>query len=175
ALLRVARPTLPPLVFRIVLSPSPINPPAFYRTVVIFSVLPALGAWIVGRAARGTLAVDERGLRLARPGVRVDVPASAVGRVVPWRIPLPRPGFSLVTSSGRRLGYGLQMRDPAPALLALVERGGIEVARAALGHTTVVYARAKAAAGRRRWYHLVAKFPLFALAPAAVLFNAHQH
>src|SRR5262244_4612625 len=86
ALFAVSRANLPAMVIAIVLSPFPINPPAFYRTVVIFSVLPALGAWIVGRAARGTLAVDERGLRLARPGVRVDVPASAVGRVVPWRI-----------------------------------------------------------------------------------------
>jgi hypothetical protein len=103
------------------------------------------------------------------------VPSSAVVGVRAWRIPLPGPGFSLVGSSGRRLGYGLQMRDPAPAILALAEQGGIEPARAALDHPTIVYGRAKAGAGRWRWYHLVVKFPLFALAPAAVLFNAHQH
>ena len=34
---------------------------------------------------------------------------------------------------------------------------------------------AKQAFGRSRWYHLAAKFPLFALLPTAVLFNAHQH
>ena len=80
-------------------------------------------------------------------------------------------------SSGRlRRAYGmLPPGDIRNCLLALSERGGIAAARAAVDHPTMVYAHAKAAAGAWRWYHLMAKFPLFALAPTAVLFNAHQH
>jgi hypothetical protein len=90
-------------------------------------------------------------------------------------MPLPGSGFSLVTASGRRLRPGVQVDDPTPALRALRGRAGIAAADAALVHPAVVFAHARATAGRWRWYHLAAKFPLFALAPTAVLFNAHQH
>jgi apolipoprotein N-acyltransferase len=148
---------------------------ALYRTVVLFALLPAAGAWLVARALAATVDVTPGTVRVARLGLRVEIPASAVARVVPWSIPLPGPGFSFVLPSGRPLRPGLQMRDPAPLLRALADTGGIEPARAALSHATVVWAHARATAGRRRRHHLVAKFPLFALLPTAVLFNAHQH
>jgi hypothetical protein len=47
--------------------------------------------------------------------------------------------------------------------------------RAAATHPSVVFARAKAPWARRRWTHWLVRYGLFGLAPAAVLFNAHQH
>ena len=174
-LFALSRANLPAMVFAIVFSQVPINPPAFYRTVVVFSLLPALGASTIARVLRGVLTVDARGARIARAGLAIDVPASVIAGVRPWRVPLPGPGFALVTTDGRRLPYGLQTRDPTPALVALCDVAGVAAARTALRHPAIVYARAKAAAGAWRWRDLALKFPLFALAPTAVLFNAHQH
>jgi hypothetical protein len=175
ALVAVSRANLVGMVLAMVLVPAPLEPAAFFRTIVLFSLLPALGAWIVGRALRGELRFTDGAVVLTRPGLRADVPATAVARVAPWRVPLPGPGFSIVTASGRRLRPGVQADDPRGALRALAERGGIDVAEAALAHPAVVYAGARADAGRSRWYHVAVKFPVFALAPTAVLFNAHQH
>jgi len=175
SLVTLSRANLPAMVLAIVLAQMPINPPAFYRTVVVFSLLPALGASAIARALRGVLSVDARGARLARAGLALDVPATSIAAVRVWRVPLPGPGFALVTASGRRLPYAVQALDPGPALAALADVAGVETARTALRHPTVVYAGAKAAAGAWRWRDLAAKFPLFALAPAAVLFRAHQH
>jgi len=171
----LSRANLPAMVLAIVLSQMPINPPAFYRTVVVFSLLPALGASTIARALRGVLTVDARGARLARAGLELAVPASSIAGVRVWRVPLPGPGFALVTTSGRRLPYSVQAPNPTPALVALADVAGVETARTALRHPTIVYAGAKAAAGAWRWRDLARKFPLFALAPAAVLFRAHQH
>ena len=175
-LFATSRANLPAMLLAILLPRSrPITPVPFFRTVVLFSVLPALGAWLVARGMRATVIIQNGQLVVSRVGLRLEIPTSAVARVAAWRVPLPGPGFSLVTSSGGRLRHGVQASDPVPLLLALSERGGIAAARAAVDHPTMVYAHAKAAAGAWRWYHLMAKFPLFALAPTAVLFNAHQH
>ena len=138
------------------------------RTLVLFTVLPGIGAWIVGRAFTATVATTGARLLVSRLGLRIDTPAGAIAAVVPWAVPLPGPGFSLVIASGPRVA--LQARDPAP-LLARLGEAGVAAAR----HPTVVWAHARAMAARSRWYQLAAKFPLFALLPTAVLFNAHQH
>jgi hypothetical protein len=91
-------------------------------------------------------------------------------------VPIPGPGLGLLMRSGRRLRWGLQIDDPTRLLAAMADVDGVAAAaRAALLHPVVVYAHAKRTIPMRRWYHLVGKFPLFALAPTAVLFNAHQH
>ena len=175
-LFAVSRANLPAMLLAVLLPRSrPITPVPFFRTVVLFSVLPGLGAWLVARAMRATVTTRDGQLVVSRLGLRLEIPATAVARIAVWRLPLPGPGFSLVTSSGRRLRYGLQAPDPVPLLLALADRGGIAAAGAAVDHPTMIYTHAKAAGGRWRWSHLAAKFPLFALAPTAVLFNAHQH
>ena len=175
-LFAISRANLPAMLLAILLPRSrPITPVPFFRTVVLFSVLPGLGAWLVARAVRAKVTLEDGQLVASRLGLRLEIPTTAVARVAVWRVPLPGPGFSLVLASGRRLHHGLQAPDPVPLLLALADRGGIAATRAAVDHPTMVYAHAKAAAGAWRWYHLAAKFPLFALAPTAVLFNAHQH
>jgi len=175
-LFAISRANLPAMLLAILLPRSrPITPVPFFRTVVLFSVLPGLGAWLVARAVRAKVTLEDGQLVASRLGLRLEIPTTAVARVAVWRVPLPGPGFSLVLASGRRLHHGLQAPDPVPLLLALADRGGIAATRAAVDHPTMIYAHAKAAAGAWRWYHLAAKFPLFALAPTAVLFNAHQH
>jgi hypothetical protein len=69
--------------------------------------------------------------------------------------------------SGRPLGYTFGTADPTPLLEALHAD--------AATHPAVVYAHARAPWTARRWYHFAGRFPLFALLPTAILFNAHQH
>src|SRR5262249_57453928 len=62
---------------------------------------------------------------------------------------------------------GLELADPLPVLAALGEEADTP--------PVVVWAHARAATAPWRWHPLLWKFVVFALAPTAVLFNAHQH
>ena len=127
-----------------------------------------------GRFSRRTHYSDGL-LVIARAGVRLEVPLAAIARVRPWRVPLPAPGVTVYLRGGRRLqDGGLALRDPSP-LLAALAGAGVAAARTAAADPAIVWAEARAARPRRRWYHWVLKFPLFALLPTAVLFNLHQH
>jgi apolipoprotein N-acyltransferase len=170
----VSRAMLFLMVLAIARGEHAITPVMVIRSYVYFFVLPALVAWLLVRAAAARVTVGAGALRIVRPDVRVEVPLDAVARLVPWRLPLPGPGFDVVLASGRTLRPGIQAPDPAALLRALAERG-VAAAATARRHPAVVYAAARAAHGRWRWTHLVARFPLFALGPTAVLFNAHQH
>jgi apolipoprotein N-acyltransferase len=151
----------------------PILPPVLFSLFAGLTIMPAAGAWVIGRLCRAQAKVDD-GLVIERPGLQVTLPSSAVARVVPWTVPLPGPGLSFHLSSGRRLSWSIAAPDPLPLLDQLAERGGVEAARAAAAHPAVAYASARAMLMRRSWYHLAAKFPLFALGPTAVFFTTHQ-
>ncbi len=151
-----------------------LTPAVLIRMFLVLTALPAVTAWLALRTAAARVAVGAGMLVLERRNLRVDVPCDAIVAVVPWRVPLPSAGLTLRLRSGQRLRQRVQPSDPAALLTALAEHGGVEDARRALRHPTVVYATAK----RRppsRWYHYAAKYPLFALLPTVVLFNAHQH
>jgi hypothetical protein len=146
----------------------PITPDILAALLLRWAVAPGLAAWLLARALTARVAVGEGALFVERIDRRVEVPLAALARAVPWRIPLPGPGLTLVLHSGRRLPWGLESWALADLLRAL---GFPDAAR----HPAVVYAEARRGAGPTRWYHLVAKYVLFGFLPAAVLFNAHQH
>src|SRR5262249_24814118 len=106
--------------------------------------------------------------------VVMEIPRGAVARVEPWSVPLPGGGFVLWMRSGKRLRDGIEVDDPA-ALLDAFDRAGAAAIGTALQHPSLLYAHAAAGAPVWRWSHYVWKFGVFALAPTAVLFNAHQH
>jgi hypothetical protein len=167
-LVAVAAGSLPAIFVRFVFLPQPpASPAALVRLVLVVSLLPAGVAWVLGDALSGDVAVADGELRVARHDLEIAVPVSAIDRVRVWNVPLPGPGFSLRTRAGRHLG--LQSADPTSVLRAVAH------ADVAVDHPTLAYARARAAAGAWRWYHRAVKFPLFALGPTLLLFNAHQH
>jgi hypothetical protein len=153
----------------------PVTPPLLVRLVLVYAALPTVAVLVLRRAFRAEVSVGTEDVVIRRSRLAIEIPTAAIAHVKPWMVPLPAAGLSLVLRSGRRLPVGLGLADPGRLLEALAERGGVAAARAALTHPTVVWATARHAVGRRRWYHLAAKFPLFALLPTAVLFNAHQH
>jgi apolipoprotein N-acyltransferase len=150
----------------------PVTPPVLLWSLTVLALLPALGAAALRHAFAATVTVGGGTLEIRRRDLRVEVPLAAIAAVEPWTVPLPAPGVALRLASGARLRWGLATPDPSPLVHALAAAG---VAGAAVAHPTCRWARAKAAAGRWRWRHLVAKYPAFALPPAAALFNAHQH
>ena len=169
--------SLPAILLLVLLATDPpVTPPILMRLVAVFTVLPGLAAWLIRRAF--TVDVDLHGTELVvcRRGLTLEIPCASIARIAPWTVPLPGPGFSLWMRSGRRLRWSLQAADPTPLLLALADAGGVEVARAATQHPSLVYANVKRSVVRRwRWYPLAGKFVVLALGPTAVLFNAHQH
>jgi apolipoprotein N-acyltransferase len=175
ALVTVSRTSLPLLALVVALADTPLPLLALANVVLLCALLPAAAAWLVERACTVGVSLHENAIVLARHGLTIEIPCSAIDRVRPWSVPLPGPGFSLQTSSGRRFGYGIEARDPTPILQAIAAVGGIAAARAALDHPTLAFASARSRRATQRWYHRVGKFVGFALLPTAVWFNAHQH
>jgi hypothetical protein len=175
ALVAASRASLPAILALVLLSTDPpITPPVLVRLVAVLTLVPALAAWLVGKAFAAEVAVRADTLAVRRRDLGLEIPLRAIERIAPWAVPLPGPGVTLWMRSGRRLRDGLEVRDPTSLLAPLVD-AGVEAARAAASHPAVVWAHAREDAAWRHWYQPLAKFVLFALLPAAVLFNAHQH
>jgi hypothetical protein len=171
-----SRGILPIMLYNLVVATDPpMMPQMLMRTVAILSVLPGFAVWLIRRALSTELRIEAGRLVLSGKDLRVEVPCESIARVVPWRIPLPGPGFTLWLKSGRRFRYALEPNDLAAVLSTLAVDGEVVPARQAAEHPTVSYARARTAMGAWRWTHWFVRFVLFSLPPAAVLFNAHQH
>jgi hypothetical protein len=168
ALVAVSRGCLPLVALAGMLTDADVfTPPVLVPTLLLLAALPA-AAWLIEHAARAYVLVDDRHLVLGRRDLRLEVPRVSIAGVTPWSLPLPGPGVTFTLRSRAQLAGGLEIRDP----LALSEALGGTRART---HPVAVWAQARAALPPWRWYHVVWKFVLFALAPTAVLFNAHQH
>jgi hypothetical protein len=176
ALVALAGVSLPAILTLVLLATDPpVTPPLLARLLLVFPLPPALAAWLLRRRAVAVVEGHADALVIRTASLQLEIPAAAVERVVPWVMPLPGPGLWLQMRSGRRLTHGLEAAD-LPALLAAFTRAGAgNAARAAATHPSVVYARARRAAGRRRWDQVLGKFVVFALVPTLPLFNVHQH
>jgi apolipoprotein N-acyltransferase len=171
----LSRGSLPAMAVIGLLAERPVPLLGWVHMLVVFALLPGIAAWLIGRAFAVDVEVLAMEIVLRRSDLRLEIPCAAIERVTPWTLPLPGPGFSLWMRSGRRLRYGMQTDDPMPLLSAVAEIGGVQTARSATGHPNVVYPHARGSVARWLWYHLLAKFVLFALLPPAVWFNAHRH
>ena len=140
-----------------------LTPLALFRAVAVVAVLPGLAAWLLEQAFAAYLVRDGAMLVVGGRGRRLEIPLDAVAAVVPWAVPLPRPGVSLCLRSGRRIQVALN--DPA-RLLAVLGRDD--------DRPVVRWAAARARATAEAWWVPVARYPLFALLPAAILFRTHQ-
>jgi hypothetical protein len=171
----LSRASLPFIGVGVLTTDGPVPLIVLVRALFVCALLPALAAWLIERAFAADVEVHATELVVHGRGLRMEIPRTAIAAVEPWALPLPGPGFALRMQSGRRFSYGLQATDPTALLSALADDAGIDAARAATYHSTFVYAHARRSGGRWHWYHLLAKFVLFALVPTAVWFHAHQH
>lgn len=165
-LLAVSRLSLLWILWRVLTANDPpITPPLLAEMLVVVWALPGAAAWLIGRALTAAARVTDGELIIERPDSRAAVPLSRLAAVRPWRIPLPEPGLALELVDGGRVPFALAARDPSPLVAA--------VDPTALRHPNLVYAAARRPP--RGWRALLGRYVLFALPPAAVLFNAHQH
>ncbi len=174
ALLLVSGASLPLLLGRVLLATDPPLPPqTVLRDFLAFAALPAVAAWLVGRALAARVDVGRDALEVQVGGQQLTVPLASIVAVEPWRLPLPQAGFSLGLASGDRFALGIGADDPGQLLARLAARG-VTAATAAAEHPSLLHARVKHAAGRLDATRLVAKFPLFGALVAGILFNAQQ-
>ena len=150
----------------------PVTPPVLFRLVLALVALPGLAAWVL-RGRPATAVIEDRTLVIRRDRTQLEVPCEVIAALQPSLVPLPDVALEIVLRSGRRVVPGLELDDPTPLLEALGNEGA--PAQPALESPGVVAAAARGRVARRWWDHPSIKFGLFALLPAAVLFNAHQH
>jgi apolipoprotein N-acyltransferase len=142
--------------------------PRALAALIGLGLLPAVAALLLERAFRADASLAAGTLCIARDAMRVEAPLAALTAVVPWRIPLPGPGASLRLRSGGWLPAAI---EPAPAgLLAALADAGVQVPSG----PGLAYGAARSDVARRVWRHPFVMFGLFGMAPAAVLFRAHQ-
>ncbi|HYC57197.1 MAG TPA: hypothetical protein VEL28_19860 [Candidatus Binatia bacterium] len=163
------------LALVLVASDPPVTPPLLLRLFVALSVLPAIAGHLLLRARTSSISVGASELALRGSGLTIEVPARAIDRIRPWIVPLPGPGFSVQLRSGQWLRYGIVTDDPFAILSVLGRECQCDAAASAARHPLVTWAHARATYGRASPAALFLKFVIFALAPTAVLFNAHQH
>jgi len=144
------------------------SPRLAFAALIALGLLPALAALLLDRAFSAEVDVVDGELRITRDRQRIDVPIASLVAVLPWRIPLPGAGASLLLRSGNRFPVAL---EPAlPPLLSTLAAAGVE----APAHPNLAYGAARQGISPRRWRHPLVMFGLFGLAPTAVLFRAHQ-
>lgn len=162
----LSRVSLPWILWRVLTADDPpITPPLLGEMLLVVWALPGAAAWLIGRAFAARADVDAAALVITRGAQRAVIVRDRLAGARPWWLPLPAPGFALRLAAGGRLPLALAARDPTPLLAALDP--------AARRHPVMVWAAARRPAPGP-WYYL-RRYVLFALLPAAVLFNAHQH
>lgn len=162
----LSRVSLPWIFWRVLTANDPpITPPLLAEMLLVVWALPGAAAWLIGRAFAGRARLDADGLVVTRGTWRAVVARDRIAGARPWRLPLPEPGFALHLADGGPAPFAIAARDPTPLLAGLDP--------AAARHPLMVWAAARRPAPGP-WY-FVGRYVLFALLPAAVLFNAHQH
>ncbi len=151
----------------------PVTPPVLLQAFAIYVALPAYAAWRFAGWFAADVTVRVPDLIIERRGERMEIPLASIERVRAWSLPLPAPGFGIDLRSGKRLQFGLALRDPSPILRAL------DIARVggtpeALDGTLASWMSARGEVPPPSRARRLLKFPGFALLPTALLFNVHQ-
>lgn len=153
------------------------TPPRLVRLLICWVILPA-GALVLLRllfAARLDIIGDR--VTLHRNGLMHHGPDGPLtvapgSSIIPWRLPFPAPGLSLLSADVRR-SFAIETWAPGRLAQQLVAAGGL-ARETPLARATMVFAEARDAAGRMRWPHYVLKFVIFPLLPAFIFFRLHQ-
>jgi apolipoprotein N-acyltransferase len=153
------------------------NPLRLIRTFVVVSLAPGIAAWLMARAFGAVITIEAGVLAVQRRDRRIEVPCESVARIVPWQIPVPTNGMTLVLRSGRSFPYGLAVADPIALIDAIADAGASEAVRAAACDWSAIYGRSRrgSRAPWQRWIDApFFKFGVVALVPTLPLFRLHQ-
>jgi apolipoprotein N-acyltransferase len=151
----------------------PITPPVLVRLSAVGIAAPFVLEQILRWRFRARTSSDGDTLVLEFRQFRLGIPRERLRGIEPWRVPLPAPGLSLLLADGTRLRERIEVADP----YAWAQVHGLpwETPASVLQQASVALAHSRAQQPRWRWYHYATKFAVFALLPAALLFQVHQH
>lgn len=137
--------------------------PLMVRRLLLYGAIPALGFVLLRWHVRAEVEVGADTVTIAATRTRWDIPRAAIHGVIPWRLPWPGPGLTILRAAGRPMSPGLALPDPTPLAAAL----GVSP-----DHPRLVAARAARAT---RWLrHPLHALILAPLVPTAILFRLHQ-
>lgn len=151
----------------------PVTPPVLVQAFALYAALPAYAALRIAIHFAADVTVRAPDLIIERRGERMEIPLGSIESVHAWSLPLPMPGFLIDLRSGRRLPFGLALRDPSPLLRAL-DLARVGGATEALTGTLAYWMSARGELAPPTRARRLLKFPGFALLPTALLFNVHQ-
>ncbi|MEO7246451.1 MAG: apolipoprotein N-acyltransferase, partial [Rubrivivax sp.] len=143
------------------------------RMFAALCLAPEAAAWLVLRASRASLALENNRLVFRRGGRRVELGVHEIVALEPWRLRLPLSGLSLRLTGRKRWSYGLAGVDAPTLMRALQAAGGTPVLTGPAWALADAHARA---AVRRGWFHRPwTKFLLLPFVLAVPAFRLHQH
>ena len=153
------------------------DPPLTVIPLVVLAVtlivVPRAIAALFRRSFAAQVGVEGDTVVITRRDLRLEMPRHAIVAVEPWTVPLPSAGAALRLRSGAPFGWELGLAAPRQLARFLAERADAG-ARTDLADAGFLHADARGAAGTLRWWQWLLKFPVLALLPTGVLFNAHQ-
>jgi len=133
-------------------------------------LVPEIASWCVLYAFAARASMENGKLVLERGVRRLELAVRDIAAIRPWRLPVPGPGATVQLASGERWRYGLAIAQPAALARTL-----LPASRASMQAAELTYAKVRAAVGRGRLDHPVAKFVLFPTLLAIPAFRLHQH
>ncbi|WP_394846048.1 hypothetical protein LZC95_01125 [Pendulispora brunnea] len=148
-------------------------PRAVAMGLLFFSGVPWIIVARVRRALEGTFETNDTHIILSLRRSRLEIPIASIKAFRPLVIPLPWPGLGLDMRSGHLFRYRLLVNEPGALLSALFPY--IEAARPALRSPVIAYADAK---WKYTWHHravALAKWGVFPLVLAVILFRLDQY
>lgn len=153
-------------------SDPPITPPLLVRLGTIWIVLPFVLEASLRRHYLARTTSNGEWVVLDLGWQRLEIPRSRILGLKPWRIPIPGPGIQVVLETEHSLREQIELASPRTWAKAhgLTIRGD-----STLVSTTCAFAEARSGEPPWRWYHYGAKFFVFGLVPAFLLFRVHQH
>ncbi len=153
-------------------SDPPVTPPILVVLVAVGIVAPFILEALIRCGYRAQTLSHPEAIVVEFRWKQLEIPRKRVVGARPWRLPLPGPGLTLVLEGGQALRERIEVTSPRSWAQAHLLR--LEADASARSQASLAFVEARASRLPRRWYHYVAKFFLFALIPAALLFQVHQ-
>ncbi|GIW44823.1 MAG: hypothetical protein KatS3mg077_2105 [Candidatus Binatia bacterium] len=150
----------------------PVTPPMLVRLCLVWVVTPAVLAGFTRRWFRAQTRSEPDRLIAELPGLTLAIPRERIAGARPWQIPVPRPGLRLLLRDGGVLRERIEVA--APRLWARLH--GIEISSplSPMARGTLAFSEARARQPKPQAWYLAAKFVVFPLLPAGLLFRVHQ-
>lgn len=149
------------------------NPLAQIRAFATYVLAPELAAWCILLAYSARLFIEEGQLVLQRGRQRMALALADIAAVVPWQLPVPGNGATLLLTSAKPWRFGIAMVHPQRLAHALSH--GDRTAASAAQPLAARYAQVRLAIRRGHLDRFWVKFIVFPCLLALPAFHLHQN